>query len=121
MGILSFLSLFLLARYMRLCKLVTCRLILFHFMDFQSIVIGFVGLQILLFGVILIICHQFIIYFYFTIAFYTHVVHLSKFGTDIKRYLDELGLNQQRCIFSFNAKFNVLSKILLNNRLKCKN
>ena len=64
---------------MRLCKLVTCRLTLFHLMDFQSVVIGFAGSQILSFGVNLIICHQFLIYFFlFTIAFYTHVVHHSK-------------------------------------------
>ena len=51
----------LLARYMRLCKLVTCRLGLFQLMELQSVVIGFAGSQILLFGVNLIICHQFLL------------------------------------------------------------
>ena len=46
---------------MRLCKLVTCRLGLFQLMELQSVVIGFVGSQILLFGVNLIICHQFLL------------------------------------------------------------
>ena len=67
---------------MRLCKLVTCRLTFFHLMDFQSVVIGFAGSQISLFGVNIIICHQFLTFtLLFTIAFYTHVVHLSKVGT----------------------------------------
>ena len=57
---LSFYHHFLLARYIRSCKLVTCRRTLFHFMEFQSVVFGFAGSQIL-FGVNLIICHQILI------------------------------------------------------------
>ena len=75
-----FLLLSLLARYIRLCKLVTCLLTLFHFMDFQQVVFGFADLQISLFEAIHIICHQILTHL-FTITFYMHVVHLSKVGT----------------------------------------
>ena len=87
----KFLSLFLLARYIRFCKLDTCRLTLFHLMEFQSVVFGFAGSQTLTFGVKLIICHQlFKLYilcllFYKNYALYKHVVHHSKFNTGFFR------------------------------------
>ena len=80
-----FLLSFLLAWYIRSCKLNTCRLTLFYLMDFQSVVFGFAGSQILTFGVKLIISHQlfklFFISFFTKYALYKHVVHHSKFGT----------------------------------------
>jgi hypothetical protein len=66
-------SLFLLARYIRFCKLSTCRLTLYHLILFQSVASGFAGSQMLSFGVNLIISHHPLIVLY-KYALYTRCI-----------------------------------------------
>ena len=68
-----FLSLFLLARYIRFCKLSTCRLTLYHLILFQSVASGSAGSQMLSFGVNLIISHHPLIVLY-KYALYTRCI-----------------------------------------------
>lgn len=77
----KFLSLFLLARYIRFCKLDTCRLTLFHLMEFQSVVFGFAGSQTLTFGVKLIICHQLFKLYILCLLFYKITLYTSMLFT----------------------------------------